>query len=362
MTLIIRPCDLNDPYGKSVASFLAREFPANLTDRANVVDAITEAFIATSQTRQGPQPTPESQVALRNVIRHWVELNEPIAVLVPWGSKKAVNTHELDVAELMGLRQLEALHDRVKRIYQPGVIINVMVENLGGNYIWYDDPASIEAMYEYTDAMLRMGSVLEHPWMVIEAESKLADRGEYFQVAEKMRSPLHDHLFARVLKDEPDDFSLATAHALGWKGTISDEMIQYYMGSYAKTYPHDGKASNVLRLARYFAQSYARYKLKAKMKYQHWGQNYIQISFTSPIPGAPVSLVTRNLYYRTLPMNFARTHIPAWRARGYLAVTESGVVIPKLGTAHEDLGLHSLNVEFDNGRDSVIVDASYQVR
>lgn len=354
--LTINPCNPDDAYGGLVASFLARVFPANLGNMSQVLDALTEAFVSSGQNRQGPAPTPEGYVAIRRVLLHYIERQEPISVLVPWGSKKPKNSMSIDVADLFALKQLEALHNRVRAVYAPGVHVNVGIEDLGGRFLW-KDRESLSSSATYVNEFVRLTEILGYSWLEAVPESTLAGP-EFEQAAQAMSCRILPYLTRPFEKHA----SLALMHEAGWAGDLPDVQVDFYLRQYERYYPDLDEGERRQMLARYLAQSWARYKVNAKLKYPEWGSNYVQINFPQPVPGIPAHLGDRRLYYRTLPMRFARTHIPSWRARGYLQISHDEAV-PKIATVFDvPEDLHPLDVQLSNGRDSVVVDASYQVK
>lgn len=98
----INSCD--DPYSSLIATAIAREFPSQCVPSAlQLVDLISSEIFGTKQQRYGPKPSPEVQVAIRDIIRDRVRLELPIPFLVPWGSEKP-NGGGPDLAEICALK------------------------------------------------------------------------------------------------------------------------------------------------------------------------------------------------------------------------------------------------------------------
>lgn len=320
-----------DPiYGTLIEQFIAQTIPAVEVPKGGLLDALTEAILATSQHRLGPRPGPESLVEIRKVISHWTNLNRPIAFLAPWGSRKPGGS-EPDVAELFALRMIECLNDRVQRFYAPGIKVEIGIEDLGGYYLWSDEPPEAVTLSRlYVERMRLMPYTTGMSYFIrATPESKLVDAVEFTSKAESIRPILEDAIWIR-LGNGPVSTALEDA---GWKGDLPIEQIQFYLHQYMTMYPGKDPAFKIAKLARYWAQSWARYETGAKVdRSLDWGANYINLNFAGPIPGMPSQLASRRVYYRTLPMRFARTHLPPWRAKGYLEIAESGEVTPKLRT------------------------------
>lgn len=358
MALSIQPSDTSDVYAPVITSFLARTFPANLDAPANVLDALTEAFVSSSQVRNGPAPKPEGLVGIRERLTYWMARGEPIAVLSPWGSKKTVHGHSIDVAEVMALRQLEALKDRVTRVYAPGVAIALGIEDLGGFYLWADEGAETrhesQRYVQDFSALVRILGL--NSFIDPVAESTLIDAATFDAAADARYPVLLDYLLTR----SPAAYD--ALHQLGWRGDVPLEMVEFYLRSYEKLYPSYSGHERMAKLARYLAQSAARYAVGVKVRHAEWIGHYVQVNFPTPVPGLPSFLGDSRLYYRTLPLRFAKTTMPAWRAKGYLCVSNTNEVTPKLASWFEPNDYTPMRVSVSNGEDSVVVEADYILR
>lgn len=340
-----------DPYCEVIHRFVKQEFPIFLTDNTDMLDAVTSAFIATSQTRQGPGPSPEGLVRIRSTIRTAIEHNDPIPVLVPWGSKKADNGL-IDIAELGAIRMLESLQHRVTNYYAPGVRINVMIEDLGGFCLWRDDPTALSASQRYIKDFVQLTRILDvSHWLVAVPESDMATSATFDETAEVM----FKLILPVLLTGSPA--ALEEAQQAGWKGDMPQAMVEFYLRQYIKMYPQYGRKEHTIKLAEYLAQSWARYRLGIKTFFS-WN-DWVQINFPLPIPGIPPYLGDKRLYYRTFPMRFTRTHVPPWRGKGLLVIN-GGEVTPRIVSPYEvPTNLHPHVITLDNGDQSVQVRSDY---
>lgn len=117
----------------------------------------------------------------------------------------------------------------------------------------------------------------------------------------------------------------------GWKGYIPEEQREFYIQRYRRIYPGLSESEYLNKLAAYLGGAITRYELGGTAA-PAGVPSYITVSFVPPVPGAPDGLTSRRLYYRTLPAGAARTHIPAWRAKGYLRIHNDNTVTPKLAS------------------------------
>lgn len=357
----------SDPYGSLIERFFASEFPQAVGgDFEQLIDQLTSAFVATAQTRFGPAPKPEGLVALRTRLRYWVEKQQPIAVLSPWGSAKPDGSSGVDVAEVMALRTLAALGERVRRFYQPGVEVHLGVEDVGGRYLWRGDERMLQGSAHYVETLQQLVTVLGVPGVRVVPESKLVSEGRFFGKANEFLEPL-----ARLVptiyhggeadSEEYQAIDWAHLNDLGWKGGISREMLQHYMGSYQRLYPALSETARLHRLAEYLAQSAARYAVGAKLLHPSWAGVHVQVNFTQPVPGMPAEMADHRLFYRAVPMRYSRTHLPPWRAKGYLLITDGDEVVPKVAAWGSVSDLQGCAVDFSDGVTTVPVAADYLV-
>lgn len=363
MTLTIQASGLEDPYAAQVSSFFALEFPgANHGNSEAVLEGVTSAFVSSNQIRFGPAPNPESLVAIRQVIRDSIAAGLPIPVLTPFGSRKSSVDERLDIAEVASLKQLACLQQRVGRYYAPGIRVNIRLEDASGHYLFADEgEASRRATAEYCDAFQRLVRVLGMSTFIRPVlESTLFDERAYAATCDRMVPVLMAYLtdtdangFDRY--EERDTWKALVA--LGWQGRIPVEQRDYYRNRYATLYPGISPYEATMKLVRYFAGSWARLVHKGSGADAAWGNDYIRVTFVAPIPGAPVGMVSRNIYYRTLPTKFASTHCPAWRAKGFLKI--NGDVTPKIASWQEQHDYQRCQLVFGNETESVAVQADY---
>ncbi len=365
---MIRVKSSDQEHGNLIDSFLANPLRANLAKPGVVVDVIASLLFGTSKTRYGPMPSPESQVAIRDVIRRAVQANVPLRVLTPWGSKKSVAHHGIDVAELCGVLQVMALRDAIARVYEPGLEWNLALEDVSGAYLWAEDQDWGTIMVD-SDRYVRQMTLLARALGIAKGQP-----GGYAEFTPESAVVSHDvfnresELIRPVLLQYLTSFSDGRAAALkklvslGWHGVIPQEQVDYYSRTYEHLYPNSTPDENARRLARYFAQSWARHRLCARSTAEGW-TDYIQVSFPPPVPGMPESMGARRVYYRTMPADHTRNHIPPWRAKGFLCISGGTQVEYKLTSWRdqpERLVRNDVTIEGVGG--SVTVEADYVLK
>jgi len=355
----------DDPYAGTIRSFLVSEFPKLAATKGDALEAVSSILIGTNNTRYGPVPPPETLVSVRAIVRDSIEKGAPIPVLIPWGGRKTDPTSSIDIAEVMSLRVMEALHRRVQEFHPAGLTINVRLEDLGAWYIYANEGgASRASSIAYTEDFQKLAFVLGltkfiHPI----AESSLMDERAYFDRSNVIAATIYGYLMSSEGRPAEEWSKLVQYEALvghGWKGLIPREQRDYYLNRYARLYPGDGREKNTARLADYLAGSLVRYQMGGSAAP---AKESILISFVPPVPGAPDRPGTPRLYYRTLPASAARTHIPAWRGKGYLKIGE-GTITPKICAFHdvpENIHRQSVLLESDCGLVKVKVATDYAI-
>ena len=345
-SISVEIADLKNPYREVIAAYLSRHLQASTQIAATLLDSVTAEMVSSGKIRFGPSPSPESLVVIREVIARSIQAGTPIPVLCPWGSKKPNNTG-IDVAELGALKTLLCLQERVTRHYPPGLDLRLRIEDIGGYYLFADQgPRAREASIAYVSQLQKLIAVVNPGFIHPVLESQMMTEAQHNALAEKVRPYIEQYI---VDTDEHgfDDYqnlpSWLELREFGWQGLISIDQRNYYRQRYACLYPGTDQSAHTKMLATYLAGSLTRHRLKATGARSEWGKYFIQLNFAPPVPDTPSSLGDRRIYYRTLPENLTRTHLPPWRARGYLKIAGREVV-PKLASWSEPMELEPVTV------------------
>lgn len=315
-----------NPYSDIICRFFSQSFPKIFKpNKADLLEIITDLLVSTKENRYGPIPKPESLVVIRSVIRESIEDNSPIPILVPWGGIKASETDQVDIAEIGGIMQLINLDNAVKEIYPKGLNIHVRIEDLGADWLYRHstDPDMIKG---YTKTFEALGDMLtKNNHIIFIPESSGMARDEYFRISASTSHLISEYLEERQTygSDHWKDLeSFEDLKEVGWNGIIPQEQVDYYLGLYRKLYPEYTEDDRLEMFCDYMGGALARYTLNGRCEP---AEKYIQITFVPPIPGAPEGIFNNTLYWRTLPASNARTHIAAWRGRGYLAIDGNSI-------------------------------------
>jgi hypothetical protein len=139
------------------------------------------------------------------------------------------------------------------------------------------------------------------------------------------------------------------------------EQRAYYRKIYEKLFVGISPADATHKLARYLSGVLVRNNMGGRGDDPSWGGKFIQVTFHAPIPGAPPETVRHYVRYRTLPMSMATTHIPPWRAKGYLKMAGRKAT-PKIASWHDlPPGLVPQTATLTDGKETVEVKADYLI-
>lgn len=348
-------------YSGCINSYFKREFPNPAkTSKTETLEILADIFFGTKETRFGPLPSPESQVAIREVIRYAIEGGLPIPMRIPFGGIKADRTGDIDIAELVAIKRVAALNDAIRMYYPPGIRANILIEDVNAVYLYGKD--FTPEITRYSANLSRLVEIIAEKtgiWPV--RESHLFTQTQYEEQAEKSYPLLLNYLTSGVTGYGTSYDALL---ASGWKGEIPEEQRAFYRDRYMNLYPGMTYREATEMMARYFAGSKARYDLKKKgnPSEEEYQGKFIQLSFVQPVPGAPENMFSNVLYYRTLPLSEARSHMPAWRSKGYLKIDGKNSVKAKITNFHDTETLSQLQpmtVKVSNDTESVIVRADF---
>jgi hypothetical protein len=324
----------------------------------DVTVLVTLAILGSSKVRLGPMPEPSSLAAINAIVAKAIDEERPIPLLMPWGSKKPDNG-TVDVAELGAFKTLSALQERVKLHYAPGIELRMRIEDLSGDYLFKEEgEAALNGSALYLREFRKLLFVLGLPFVTPLYETLMMDPHVYNALVDELRP-----VFMRYIRDikafgivdDPSLESYRQLSSLGWKGFIPSEQRNFYTSRYMLADPSMTDEAADWKLSGYLASILGRIRLRGYGS-EDWGKDFINLSFAPPVPGTPPAFAERRVYYRTLPEQMSRTHIPPWRARGYLRV-ERDRVLTKIASWHEDLDLQPETVTLSRDFETVTVRA-----
>lgn len=349
-------CDQSDPYGGIISTFIKREFPVFVRQGDSaLLDLLTEAIVASGQVRFGPKPSPESLVAIREIITHYVSNSQPIPFLIPWGSEKPDGTG-VDIAELFALKTIVCLQKRITNYYPAGIRAHVRIEDASAPHLFFENPekARRDAAL-YTTGLVTLARIVTPGFVVMRPESTMTTEEAFNAIADAILPHMLSHV-----TDPDNPVALASLQTYGWRVPLTPDTLQFYLDRYTKLYPDKTMAERRAILARYFAGALTRITLGITGADPAWNGRFLELAFTAPTPGIGAQRGLRRVYYRTMPSNITSNHMAAWRAKGYLRLGEE--VSASLASFHQtDLALNSNTITLSGNGYTQDVQADYVI-
>lgn len=295
-------------YSNIICKYFQQSFPkvAKISN-SNLLEILTTILIGTKDTRYGSLPSIESQFTIRKTIMDAIEMKLPIPMLFPWGGRKMDPKLSIDIAEVSAIKQMLYLDETSQKFHEPGLLMNIAIEDTGARWLYNSE----DGIQQYSSDMSKLVTILKgDSKMHAILESNLMDTKDYFRRSAELADLLY--IVITALENGSNNLSQLPAwhklNEIGWKGEIPKEQRHYYLERYERLYPGRDKSEYIQMLANYFGGSKARYEMHGRGEPKTRIGSYIGGSFTSPIPGAPPSLFNKNLYYRTIPESYGRTH------------------------------------------------------
>lgn len=362
-----------EPYESLIKQHINFQFPRTaLLNKCELVDALSQLIVGTKEVRYGSLPSPEHFVNIRKTISECITNNEPIPFLIPWGSIKSDFSGNIDIAELMAVKRIIQLSKDISEFYSPGVDMVLRLEDTSGYSLFSleSNHDTIKLMSDmYTNDMVNLLQILNvtdsiHavPESTMKNASKFEDTvNQMLPVMTQYLIDSHNDVIFNHLTNLYEHPSYRSLVEMGWRGYISKEQREHYYSAYQKLYPNWEIGMQIKRLALYFSGSWARHILGMTGKKCQWENKFIQLAFVPPIKGLPEGYNHNYVYYRTLPLSDARTHIPAWRAKGYLKITGNDVCNKITSFSDSELisQLHPAVINLSDDSNTVSIKADY---
>jgi hypothetical protein len=304
-------------YGSVIERFLMRELPELKTNASATFEYLSQEVIGTKQRRNGPLPSPESQVDLRTYLRE----NKKLQFFIPWGCSKQ-DGGPPDILEVLAIQDLKNLEEAVRRCGWSAEF-TFRFEDLTDAVLFpARDPSVMSSYYA------AMASLMSNASMRPLAESSCVRRERFQADVDDYKGAMLDAMAAVEVEDRR-----SILRDIGWQGGLPQVQVAHYLKLYRKWYPNEDALAV---LARYFTCALVRRKLDATCVPR---APHLTISYANPVPGNPCG--NRRLYYRTLKASWTHHHVAPWLGRGYLQISENDAgdqeVTPKVAFGTERL-------------------------
>ncbi len=287
-------------------------------------EAVMKEVFGTKQRRNGPMPSPEQQVKIRDVVRN----SDTVHFFVAWAARKQVDGMGLDVLEFCALRQLRDLQRSLRQLGKDSKF-TFRVDDHTDRYLF--GTTSEEQIQWYVQNLRHAAAVLLDD-AELKLESDCTPWGTFNRDALKFTHTFYDYLTGKA--------NVSSLQAVGWKGEIPDVQREYYENVYRVFYPH---RDTLWEMSRYFAATLTRNRQGAAHTPE---EPFVTINFYNPVPGNPVE--RPRVFYRSIPERNSHTHRAPWTSKGYFVVDGNNGVCPKSAGVHDHRSLplvkHSVRV------------------
>lgn len=310
-------------YDDLIQQFLYAEVPVGDFDAVTRFEAISKEVMGTKQRRSGPLPSPEEQVAIREIIKR----EGPLIFFVPWASRKQVDGMGFDILDFMALRQLRCLQQNLAS-YGRQSKFYFRLDDLTD--IWLFGEESRAQIDDYGSTFCNLAyTILDN--VSVRRESAFVSESEFRLRAEAHTIRFYDYLTS------PSPTALED---IGWRGTIPRAQMDYYTKAYKVLYPD--KDVNE-QMSRYFAATLTRVQTTASADPN---DPYIKIAFMNPVPGSPINVP--QVFYRSIPERYTHQHRAPWLGKGYLRISDDNEVQPR-SAGHGERHTYNHNIATYNG-------------
>lgn len=325
-------------------------------DKNTLVDIITQLLIGSKKVRFGNYPSDYCCNSIKNLIQQKIANNKPIPILVPMGPHKTIVDENIDLAEIYALKTLSALNSRVCEFYPNGLRFYLRGEDITGWFLTGASPEIKSNIENYLTNLEKLIHILKYDKFIIPfRESQLIKYADVTTLIDIYFKPMQAYIndTDNGLDNCQELTSYKILKALGWKGDIPLEQRAFYKERYRRNYPNKSDLEINEMMINYLAISFAKSQLGALVPLSI-KNNFIQLTFAPPVPGIPLDIASRRLYYRTLPSNISRLHLPFWRAKGFLSLENESVRLSINNWSNHDK-FHRHAIKLSSNNNSVIL-------
>jgi hypothetical protein len=341
----VAPCGCYDGEARIDASVVVAELLAGFAGEAppgaptwrvaggGAADSATAAQIAAAMLRAAcarkvSADLADNRAALERRIAQDMQQAQPIRARMLWSPRKHwIDARDslVDLAELVALATLRGVADAVRARYPPGMMFELVVEDLEFEFIEGADPGAALARDRYVAS-------LRHLLRLVDAGrlfSLAASSGRAADAAELAGWRAQLAANARAIADYWEDSeragmeraaglaSYARLRELGWVGTLPMQMRDHYLDRLrAATLADDAqrRAMVVRNLAGILLNR------QVRLAAAHAHEEPIKFSFVPPARGAPHEILAGRVDLRFAPRALASRVSAAgpWSTKGYL--------------------------------------------
>lgn len=293
--------------------------------KGNIEDMILEILVGTQgTTRLGAYPSAKTVEEIRKRIRHNMAQSLPMEISSAWGAIKTVPTDHrtIDIAELFAIRQYQAMADRVKKIYKPGLIFNIYMGDSYYEYLYgYDSRID-----DYCNGFRELAQKHDALNVVSLKEKCKGISTEIDECRENYK--LLEKYWSETSGIVQGDFNKVPSwqklHDHGWIGDISFEMRDFYIKRMMGLYPEEGFDYWLDKVIRFFAYSLFINQHDLMERKNMETSTMDACLLRVPPPGLPRKLYSNRIRMRIAPKKIIKNSAPPWSVVGAISIGISG--------------------------------------
>lgn len=311
----------------NVASYLEGLFSNFETCGENIADSL----LGSKKSRLGPRPCQEHFDYLQSLVARYVSSGQPIEIMTRWGAAKGYGVCEYvgaELSDILALRRFAAIEKSVRRLYVPGIHIQVIWEDiteLALNQQGFLETACLMNGYQehLSDCIQSLGM----SYVEIVPESRLLARNgtdlSCFLSKVRRNTALMLDYWKVAGNEQPEATPEYDALvAAGWKGTIPMVQWEHYI-SRARSEQPDSKPDDLIRsVCTYLGNALARIQVKM-LRYD---MPPVALSFVPYPPGTPHQLYRGRVECKVKDSKNSNKTIPPWAGYGVFTGDDCSVI------------------------------------
>lgn len=275
-------------------------------------------------TRLGAYPTEDTIREIKKRIKHNVSINKTLEISSAWGAIKTVSTpnRKVDLAELFAIKQYQAMAERIKTVYEPGLIFNIYLGDSYYKYLYGED----SRINDYCKGMEALGCNNNSIRVI-----RLNDKCKVIPSA--MQECNVNYTILKKYWDETynipvEKYNLLSSskrlHEHGWVGDITPEMRAFYLKRMKMLYPEQGYDYWEDKVIKFF--SYGLFISQHDLM----GRKNVETSTVDscllrvPPPNLPRKLYSNRIRMRITPENIIKNSAPPWTVAGVVSIDKKG--------------------------------------
>ncbi|MDE6947755.1 MAG: L-tyrosine/L-tryptophan isonitrile synthase family protein [Anaeroplasmataceae bacterium] len=298
-----------------------RKYECTIIKDKDIAHTLLNILIGTQgTTRLGAMPSEETKKEILRRIQFKIEQNKPLEVSCSWGALKTIpaENRNVDLAEILTLRQFHSICEAVQSVYEPGIRFNIYLGDSYYIYLYGDD----DRINVYCKAMEKLA--IKYPEInIVYLSEQCNKKGNVMQQCERNYHLLHDYWM------DTNDISLEKYNQVpsairlyesGWIGDITPAMRNFHLKRMSSLYPEEGHEFWTEKIIRFFAYGFMLRKSDLMNRQSEETSTVDSCLLRVPPPDFPRKLYSNRIRMRIAPDTVIKTSAPPWTVAGTIIV------------------------------------------